>query len=178
MPPVFGYELATSASDSAPHIARMPPTTQTASIAPGPGKRFAMPAGERKIPDPIVIPMTMVTALQRPRRLGSASTGALEADMRLWYSRIGRGASRARSRNVRDFFRAHDRSAQCFLAVESSASGVHLSACFPRSFPTPVASAADQSIGPPSDHPIRVVLDRGRLLCGRRARDSAIAVVR
>src|SRR6188508_131347 len=143
MPPVFGYELATSASASAPHIARMPPTTQTASIAPGPGNRFAIPAGERKISDPIVIPTTMVTALQRPRRLGSASTGALEADMRLWYSRIRRGASHARAWNVRDVLERRVQPGQCGPAVESSASGVHLSACFPHSFSAPVAFAAD-----------------------------------
>src|SRR5215207_6848899 len=99
MPPVFGRALATSASESAPHIASIPPTTHTASMAPGPGNLFAMPAGDRKIPDPMVIPTTIETALHSPRRLGSPLDGsslpAGEGDMSLWYSRKPCGASHA-----------------------------------------------------------------------------------
>src|SRR3954464_998920 len=99
MPPVRGHALATSASESAPHIARIPPTTHTASIAPGPGRRFAIPAGDREISDPMGIPMTIVTALQSPRRLGSPSLPAVpagEGGIYLWYSRKQPGASHAR----------------------------------------------------------------------------------
>jgi hypothetical protein len=35
------------------------------------GSLFAMPAGDRKIPEPIVEPTRTATALQRPRRRGS-----------------------------------------------------------------------------------------------------------
>ena len=65
----------------------------TNSIAPGPGSRSAIPAGDRKIPDPIVIPTTIVMAPKSPRRLGSASCPAGVADMRLWYSGTRRSAS-------------------------------------------------------------------------------------
>src|SRR5574338_1453069 len=85
MPPVFGKLLATSARASAPHIARTPPTTHTSSIGPGPGSRPAIPAGDRKIPDPIVMPTTIITALRSPRRRGSPSFAVGVADMRLWY---------------------------------------------------------------------------------------------
>src|SRR5688572_17446958 len=78
----------------------MPPTTQTASMAPGPGSRSAMPAGDRKIPDPMVIPTTIVMAPKSPRRLGSASFPGGAADMRLWYSRTRRGARHA-ARGIR-----------------------------------------------------------------------------
>jgi len=38
----------------------------------GPGSRSAIPAGERKIPDPTVDPTRTATALQRPIRRGNA----------------------------------------------------------------------------------------------------------
>ncbi len=48
-----------------------------------------MPAGERKIPEPIVEPMTTATALQRPR-VRRSSCGAPGAEsvsgIRRWYS--------------------------------------------------------------------------------------------
>ena len=40
------------------------------SSGSGPGMRSAMPAGDRKIPDPIVDPMTTAVALHRPMRRG------------------------------------------------------------------------------------------------------------
>src|SRR5689334_7752708 len=97
MPPVFGNVLATSASASAPHMASKPPTTQTDSIAPGPGSRFAIPAGDRKIPDPIVMPTTTVIAPNRPRRRGRLSFPVEVAGIRLWYTGTHRGARRAES---------------------------------------------------------------------------------
>lgn len=49
---------------------------QTVSSGAGPGNRLAMLAGERKIPEPIVVPMTTATALQSPSRRGSADGGS------------------------------------------------------------------------------------------------------
>src|ERR1700723_946477 len=71
-PPVSGKAPAISASVSAPQRANRPPIAQTASMGPGPGNRAAMPAGDRKIPEPMVDPTSTATALQRPRRRTSA----------------------------------------------------------------------------------------------------------
>src|ERR1043166_5639874 len=51
----------------------MPPAIQMEKTGSGPGRRFATLAGVRKIPDPIVVPMTTATALQRPRERGRVS---------------------------------------------------------------------------------------------------------
>ena len=48
-----------------------PPITHSAIISVGLGTFCAIPAGERKIPEPIVMPMTSATELQRPRVRGS-----------------------------------------------------------------------------------------------------------
>src|SRR5215831_10681852 len=71
MPPVSGNAPATSASVRAPQSATTPPAIHTLKSGNGPGSRFAMPAGVRKIPEPIVMPMTTATALQRPSCRGS-----------------------------------------------------------------------------------------------------------
>src|SRR5579863_1796482 len=71
-PPVSGKAPAISASVSAPQRANSPPIAHTASMGPGPGNRVAIPAGERKIPDPIVEPTSTATALHRPSRRTSA----------------------------------------------------------------------------------------------------------
>src|SRR5688500_14584658 len=68
MPPVSGIEAESSANASAPHRTTRPPITQTASIMVGSGTRVAMPAGVRKMPPPMVIPMTIPIELQSPRR--------------------------------------------------------------------------------------------------------------
>src|SRR5256885_16442672 len=47
-----------------------------ASSGSGPGSLSAMPAGDRKIPDPMVEPTRTATALQRPSRRGSADARA------------------------------------------------------------------------------------------------------
>ena len=98
MPPVSGSALATSASVSAPQSAKIPPAAHTASIGRGPGSLSAMPAGERKIPEPIVEPMTTATALQKPMR--RARTGASRAEepsgIRRCY--VGTFSARARPR--------------------------------------------------------------------------------
>src|SRR5579862_8758365 len=73
MPPVRGNAEATSAKVSAPQSARMPPTTHTAINAVGVGSRFAIAAGERKMPEPMVVPTTTTSASTRPIRRGSAS---------------------------------------------------------------------------------------------------------
>src|SRR5688572_575111 len=49
----------------------MPPVIHTANTAAGPGSLSATPAGVRKMPDPIVDPMTMATADHRPSCLVS-----------------------------------------------------------------------------------------------------------
>src|SRR3954471_22544777 len=79
MAPVWGNAPATSASASAPQSAGAPPTTQTVSRGSGPGKRVAILAGDRKMPEPIVVPMTTATALHKPRRRGSADGGSVAA---------------------------------------------------------------------------------------------------
>ena len=76
MPPVCGKAPAISASVSAPQSASAPPTTHTESRGSGPGSRSVMLAGERKIPEPIVVPMTTATALHSPNRRGSADGGS------------------------------------------------------------------------------------------------------
>jgi hypothetical protein len=74
---VCGSDPASSATDKAPHIVIAPPRTQTLIINMGSGTRVAMPAGVRKMPEPIVMPTTMPMELQRPRRRTScACTGA------------------------------------------------------------------------------------------------------
>ena len=117
MPPVFGNVLATSARASAPHIASRPPTTQTASMAPGPGSLLAIPAGDRNIPDPMVMPTTTVIAPNRPRRRGRLSFPVAVAGMCLWYTGTHLGASRAEVRMV-----------AASGMVESSPETVHFSA--------------------------------------------------
>ena len=84
MPPVCGRALATSASVSAPQRAKIPPATQDMSIGTGPGSLSAMPAGDRKIPEPTVEPMTTAMALQRPMRRSRPEVGV--ADMRRSYA--------------------------------------------------------------------------------------------
>src|SRR5262252_4371416 len=71
MPPVSGNAPATSARVSAPQSATTPPATHTPNKGRGPGSRFAIPAGVRKMPEPMVMPMTTATALQRPSCRGS-----------------------------------------------------------------------------------------------------------
>ena len=80
MPPVSGNAPATSANVSAPHIATMPPAIQTVNTAAGPGRRFVTPAGVRKIPEPMVMPMTTAMQLQRPSFRGSSSDSGISLD--------------------------------------------------------------------------------------------------
>src|SRR5690348_11379625 len=75
IPPVRGYAPATSARARAPQSAKSPPTAQTVSIGAGPGSFAAIPAGERKIPEPIVDPTRTATAVQRPILRGRAVRG-------------------------------------------------------------------------------------------------------
>src|SRR5262245_13027411 len=48
-----------------------PPMIQSSSISRGSGTFWAIPAGERKMPEPIVIPTTSATELHSPRVRGS-----------------------------------------------------------------------------------------------------------
>src|SRR5690348_1387489 len=56
MPPERGSAPASSATDSAPHNATMPPNTQHTRIVPGACSCPATVAGTRKIPLPIATP--------------------------------------------------------------------------------------------------------------------------
>jgi hypothetical protein len=73
MPPVSGKAAASSPSESAPHSVTAPPRIQSPIISIGLGTFCAMPAGARKMPEPIVMPTTRATELQSPRVLGSFS---------------------------------------------------------------------------------------------------------
>src|SRR6188508_1512732 len=66
-PPVCGKDAASSATDNAPHNEISPPRTQTASISVGSGTRVAITAGVRKMPEPMVMPITRPIEGQSPR---------------------------------------------------------------------------------------------------------------
>ena len=66
MPPVSGIDAESSANASAPHSTISPPSTQTPIINTGSGTRVAMPAGVRKMPPPMVMPITRPIELKRP----------------------------------------------------------------------------------------------------------------
>jgi hypothetical protein len=55
----------------------------TMSNGAGPGSLVAMLAGERNIPEPIVVPMTTATALHKPSRRGSVEGGSFFGDSRM-----------------------------------------------------------------------------------------------
>ena len=50
----------------------MPPVAQTAIRGNGPGSLSAIPAGDRKIPEPIVVPTRTAMALHSPKRRGNS----------------------------------------------------------------------------------------------------------
>ena len=93
MPPVRGSALAISAIVSAPQIAKIPPTTHAISIGSGPGNLSAIPAGERKMPEPMVDPITTAIALHSPMLrwsvpscdVGEEDGGDTEEDIRRNY---------------------------------------------------------------------------------------------
>lgn len=66
MPPVAGNAPAISASVRAPQSAKQPPVTQTRMSGSGPGSFCAIPAGDRKMPDPIVDPTSTAMVLSSP----------------------------------------------------------------------------------------------------------------
>ena len=66
MPPVSGIDADSSANDNAPHSTITPPRIQTPIIQTGSGTRSAMPAGVRKMPPPIVMPITRPIELTSP----------------------------------------------------------------------------------------------------------------
>ncbi len=66
MPPVSGIDAESSANASAPQRTINPPSTHTPSIHTGSGTRVAMLAGVRKMPPPMVMPMTRPIELHRP----------------------------------------------------------------------------------------------------------------
>ncbi len=66
MPPVSGIDAESSAKARAPHRTIKPPSTHTPIINIGSGTRVAMPAGVRKMPPPIVMPITRPIELHKP----------------------------------------------------------------------------------------------------------------
>ena len=66
MPPVSGIAADNSANASAPHMTITPPSTHTPSMNSGSGTRSAMLAGVRKMPPPMVMPMTRPIELHNP----------------------------------------------------------------------------------------------------------------
>src|SRR5207247_2986374 len=73
MPPERGNSAASSAYVSAPHSVAAPPSTQLSRNSGTSSTRCAIEAGVRKMPLPMVEPITTATALQRPRRRGRRS---------------------------------------------------------------------------------------------------------
>src|SRR6266566_5136656 len=73
MPPERGNSAASSAYVSAPHSVTAPPSTQLSKNSGTSSTRWAIVAGVRKIPLPIVEPITTATALHRPSRRGRRS---------------------------------------------------------------------------------------------------------
>src|SRR6185503_4215929 len=70
-PPVCGSAPASSARVKAPQSVKKPPSAQSNRYKPSSGTLAAMPAGERKIPVPMVEPTSTAIALTNPRLLGS-----------------------------------------------------------------------------------------------------------
>ena len=108
MPPVLGIALASSAMVSAPQMAKTPPATHTASIGSGPGSLSAMPAGLRKIPDPIVVPITTAMALHRPMRPVSVEEPSLDCAVAEVVITRNYGAGLRAGRPDRDISRVPD----------------------------------------------------------------------
>ncbi len=72
MPPASGMAAPSSAKATAPKKLKMPPTTQTASMRTGAGTATAISEGDRKIPEPMIPPMTIMMTSQRLRTRGKA----------------------------------------------------------------------------------------------------------
>jgi len=86
---------------SAPHSVTAPPSTQLSRNSGTSSTRWAIVAGVRKIPLPMVEPMTTATALHRPSRRGSRSPSGRAAKRRTWVRQYTRSAhiSRAMTRS-------------------------------------------------------------------------------
>jgi hypothetical protein len=67
MPPEFGKAAASSAVAGAPHNVIRPPSPQTDAVPQtDPAHRWRQPAGTRKIPLPMMVPMTSAVVAQNP----------------------------------------------------------------------------------------------------------------
>ena len=76
MPPASGIAAPSSASDRAPSIVRTPPMTQTPSIHPDVRTARAISDGTRKMPEPMIVPMTRLIVSKRlSSRASSAPPG-------------------------------------------------------------------------------------------------------
>ena len=75
MPPVSGSAAAISARERAPHNVMAPPATHRPIITKGLGAWREIPAGDRKIPEPMVMPTTSATELHSPSVRGRRPSG-------------------------------------------------------------------------------------------------------
>jgi hypothetical protein len=66
LPPVSGIIAATSASTIAENIVKTPAIIHAAKIKPGEPKRAAISAGLIKIPEPIIVVITIAVAVDKP----------------------------------------------------------------------------------------------------------------
>src|SRR5207237_829171 len=69
-----------AAAANAPQSVTRPPPIQSPIITTGLGACRAMPAGDRKMPDPMVMPTTSATELHSPRVRGSLPDEVVVAD--------------------------------------------------------------------------------------------------
>src|SRR5262245_9099209 len=65
MPPASGIAAPSSASERAPRSVSTPPMTQTPSIQPGVRTERATSEGTRKMPEPMIVPMTRLIVSNR-----------------------------------------------------------------------------------------------------------------
>jgi hypothetical protein len=72
-PPARGNAAAGSARASAPHTVMTPPAIQTTAMPRIDPVSVATVLGTRKIPLPMTLPVTIATAVQKPRRGGRRS---------------------------------------------------------------------------------------------------------
>ncbi len=87
MPPVSEKAAASSARASTPNMQAMPPAIQTASMMSGERTSAATVAGTMKMPEPIMVPTTMLTMLPVPRQRTRGVPGGVGSwcDMRTSY---------------------------------------------------------------------------------------------
>ena len=61
-PPVLGWRTASSVNTSEPQMDRMPPTIHARITGVNPGSSCATECGERKMPEPMMLPTVIAVA--------------------------------------------------------------------------------------------------------------------